>query len=257
MRSPGFQSPRFLSNAIRSNRFKTFRLLPAIKAARKLRCCDIENSTPSGRCRACAFSSPCPTPTRAGTRQIPKFPGPQQRRNAHEKSPSPFFGSNASPQAATTRPFRPLRTCPTPCPRPPAEKGRNREYALAQGVCPGMGCLSQPKLFNRRPTPCALRKPCRGDPWMKATPPSTFSPELTRFTAARWTVRGLLAESSPCARPRRGAAVQPARVRTAKRIASSGSDGAGPMSPVRGFPEPAPKVWAPAGKSNRPTTSGG
>jgi hypothetical protein len=41
MRSPGFHCPRFLSSSSRSNRFRTFRFPPKVAAARKLRCCDI------------------------------------------------------------------------------------------------------------------------------------------------------------------------------------------------------------------------
>lgn len=59
MRSPGFQRPRFLSNAIRSNRFRTLRLLPATDAARKLRCCDIKTR---GRLRLNAGRVPSVSP---------------------------------------------------------------------------------------------------------------------------------------------------------------------------------------------------
>src|SRR5436190_11396675 len=41
-RSPGFHSPRFLSNSTRSKRFKTLRFAPRVEAARRLRCCDIK-----------------------------------------------------------------------------------------------------------------------------------------------------------------------------------------------------------------------
>src|SRR5690349_15978057 len=41
IRSPSFHWPRFLSNSVRSKRLSTFRLPPKVAAARRLRCCDI------------------------------------------------------------------------------------------------------------------------------------------------------------------------------------------------------------------------
>src|SRR3989442_12882917 len=41
IRSPSFHWPRFLSNSRRSKRFRTLRLPPNVAAARRLRCCDI------------------------------------------------------------------------------------------------------------------------------------------------------------------------------------------------------------------------